>query len=61
MIVTHADVIKVLILHALGTHLNNIDKLHISNSSISVLDQIDGDLRVFKVNDEASKITDLVK
>ena len=58
---THADVVKVLILHALGTHLNNIDKLHISNASISVLDQVDGDLRVIKVNDEASKISDLTK
>ena len=61
LIVTHADVVKVLILHALGTHLNNIDKLHISNASISVLDQVDGDLRVIKVNDEASKISDLTK
>ena len=53
--------IKVLILHALGTHLNNIDKLHIANSSISVLDQIENDLRVIKVNDESSKLTDLTK
>ena len=61
LIVTHADVIKVLLLHALGTHLNNIDKIQISNASISVIDQEKDDLRVFKVNDEASKISDLLK
>ena len=60
LIVTHADVIKVLVLHALGTHLNNIDKLHISNSSVSVLDFSNNDYRVIKVNDDTSKISDLL-
>ena len=60
LIVTHADVIKVLILHALGTHLNNIDKIHIGNSSISILDVVDLDYRVIKVNDDASKVANLL-
>jgi probable phosphoglycerate mutase len=60
LIATHADVIKVLILHALGTHLNNIDKFHIGNSSFSVIDYDKGDFRVIKVNDDSSKISNLL-
>lgn len=60
LIVTHADVIKVLILHALGTHLNNIDKIHIGNSSISIVDVVDLDYRVIKVNDDSSKVANLL-
>jgi probable phosphoglycerate mutase len=60
LIATHADVIKVLILHALGTHLNNIDKIQIGNSSISVIDYDKGEFRVVKVNDDSSKIANLL-
>lgn len=61
LISTHADVIKVLILHALGSHLNNIDKVVIDNASISVLDYGAGGLRVVRVNDDTSKIKELIK
>jgi probable phosphoglycerate mutase len=60
LIATHADVIKVLILHALGTHLNNIDKVHIGNSSFSIVDYEKGDYRVIKVNDDSSKVSNLL-
>lgn len=56
LISTHADVVKVLILHALGTHLNNIDKVTISNASFSILDKNGNDYRVVTVNDCSSKI-----
>ena len=58
LIATHADVVKVLVLHALGTHLNNIDKLHIDNASISILELNGSDLRVLRVNDVDSKISE---
>ena len=64
LISTHADVVKVLILHALGTHINNIDKLQINNASISVLENDDNtpnDLRVIRVNDDSSEIRALLK
>lgn len=60
LISTHADVIKVIILHALGTHLNNIDKLQIDNASISIIDRDKNGLRVVRVNDNSSKIKELL-
>ena len=61
LIATHADVVKVLVLHALGTHLNNIDKLQINNASISILEKDSQGLRVIRVNDDTSSISDLLK
>ena len=61
LIATHADVVKVLVLHALGTHLNNIDKLQINNASISILEKDDRGLRVIRVNDDNSSISELLK
>ena len=60
LISTHADVVKVLILHALGTHLNNIDKIQISNASVSILDIHGRDFRVVKVNDTSAKLKDFL-
>ena len=60
LISTHADVVKVLILHALGTHLNNIDKIQISNASVSVIDIKGRDFRVVKVNDTSSTLSGLL-
>ena len=61
LISTHADVVKVILLHALGTHLNNIDKIQISNASISILDIKGRDLRVVKVNDTSAKLKEFLK
>ena len=60
LISTHADVVKVLILHALGTHLNNIDKVSIDNASISVIDRTKEGLRVIKVNDTSANVKDFL-
>ena len=60
LISTHADVIKVLILHALGTHLNNIDKLQIDNASISIIDRDKNGFRVVRVNDTNTKVMELL-
>ena len=64
LISTHADVVKVLILHALGTHLNNVDKMQINNASISILERNPKnptDFRVIRVNDDTSKIASLLQ
>ena len=60
LISTHADVVKVILLHALGTHLNNIDKISIDNASFSVIDKVGNDYRVIRVNDNSSNIKGLL-
>lgn len=61
LISTHADVIKVLILHALGTHLNNIDKISVDNASVSIIDKTKEGLSVIKVNDTSANIKEFLK
>lgn len=61
LIATHADIVKVLVLHALGTHLNNIDKLQIDNASITILEKDAKGLRVVRVNDDTSLISEMLK
>jgi broad specificity phosphatase PhoE len=61
LISTHADVVKVLILHALGTHINNIDKISIDNASFSIIEKNGNEYRVLKVNDTSSKLSNLLK
>ena len=61
LISTHADVVKVLVLHALGTHLNNIDKISVDNASISIIDRTKDGFRVIKVNDTSANVQDFLK
>ena len=61
LISTHADVVKVLVLHALGTHLNNIDKLAIDNASFTIIERDGNDFRVLRVNDTHTSAKDLLK
>jgi broad specificity phosphatase PhoE len=61
LISTHADVVKVLVLHALGTHLNNIDKISVDNASISIIDRTKDGFRVIKVNDTSANVKDFLK
>lgn len=61
LIATHGDVVKSLVLHALGSHLNSIDKLEIDNASITVLHRDGNALRVLAVNDLHSNLIDLMK
>lgn len=61
LISTHADVVKVIILHALGTHLNNIDKVSVDNASFSIVEKNGNDYRVIRVNDNTSNISGLLK
>ena len=61
LISTHADVVKVILLHALGTHLNNVDKLTIDNASFSIFEKVGNDYRVTRVNDTNTAIKDLLK
>jgi broad specificity phosphatase PhoE len=61
LIATHGDVVRVLVLHALGSHINNIDKFEIDNASITVLERTGRDLRVLTVNNSSAEIKDLLK
>jgi len=49
-----------LVLHALGSHLNNIDKIQINNASFTIIDKVDNDFRVVRVNDDTSNISGLL-
>jgi uncharacterized protein with von Willebrand factor type A (vWA) domain len=48
-------------LHALGTHLNNIDKLAIDNASLTIIDKVGNDFKVIRVNDTTAAARDLAK
>ena len=60
LIATHGDVVRSLILHALGSHLNSIEKLEIDNASVSVIERDGNSLRVILVNDKNTKMIDLM-
>ena len=53
LVVTHADIIKALIAHALGMHLDQFQKLIVDPASISTLKFNDNKLFVSGVNDTA--------
>ena len=61
LIATHGDVVRALVLHALGSHLNNIEKIDIDNASISILEKDGPSYRVIRVNDTNSNLVDLLK
>jgi hypothetical protein len=48
------------VLHALGSHLNNIDKISVDNASFSIIDKNGNDYRVLTVNDKHSHIKKLL-
>lgn len=60
LISTHADVVKVLVLHALGSHLNNIDKISVDNASFSIIEKNGNEYRVLTVNDKHTHIKKLL-
>jgi len=60
LVSTHADVVKVILLHALGSHLNNIDKISVDNASFSIIEINGNDYRVLTVNDKHTHIKKLL-
>jgi probable phosphoglycerate mutase len=50
-IVTHADVVRLLLAHYLGLHLDGLHRLVADTASVSVIALADGSPRVVKVND----------
>ena len=50
-IVTHADVVRLLLAHYAGTHLDHLQRLVVDPASASVLALDDGSARLVKVND----------
>ena len=56
LVATHADVVKFALFHALGTSLDNLDRLQIDNASVSIIDVQNGEFRVRAVNDRTSNL-----
>lgn len=50
-VVTHADVVRLLLMHYAGMHLDELERLAVDPASVSVLALADGSVRVVKVND----------
>jgi probable phosphoglycerate mutase len=50
-VVTHADVVRLLLAHFAGMHLDELQRLVVDPASVSVLALGDGSVRVVKVND----------
>lgn len=50
-IVTHADVVRLLLMHYAGIHLDELQRLVVETASVSVLAIADGSARLLKVND----------
>jgi broad specificity phosphatase PhoE len=56
LVSTHADVVKFALFYALNTSLDNLDRLHVDNASVSIIDLEKGVFTVRAVNDRNSLI-----
>ena len=61
ILVSHGDVIKSLVTHALGLHLDELQRFVIDPASISILDFSVPKPRLLLMNDSTSAVGDLVK
>ena len=61
VIVSHGDVIKSIVASALGTHLDEFQRIVIDPASVSVLDYSEIKPRVLLLNDTRAKVTDLLQ
>jgi probable phosphomutase (TIGR03848 family) len=50
-VVTHADVVRLALLHFAGMHVDSLHRLHVDTASVSVLVLQEGGVRLVKVND----------
>ena len=61
VIVSHGDVIKSIVASALGTHLDEFQRIFIDPASVSVLDYSGVKPRVLLLNDTRAVVTDLLQ
>lgn len=59
-IVTHADVIKVLVADLLNLHLDEFQKIVIDNASVTVFEYNKGKVKLLTLNDSRSQLSDLI-
>ena len=58
LVSTHADIVKFAIFHALGTSLDNLDRIHIDNASVSIIDIDKDQYTVRAVNDRSTNLSE---
>lgn len=57
LIVSHGDVIKAIVAHVLGMHLDQFQRLVIDPASITIIDTSDGVSRLITFNDQSGSIS----
>ena len=60
LVSTHADVVKFSLFFALNSSLDNLDRLHVDNASVSIIDVEKGVFTVRSVNDRSSLLKDFL-
>jgi probable phosphoglycerate mutase len=56
LLVSHGDVIKSLVAHALGMHLDSFQKIVIDPASLTIIDTDDGTSRLVRLNDVSGSL-----
>jgi probable phosphoglycerate mutase len=60
LIVSHGDVIKAIVAHVLGMHLDQFQRLVIDPASITIIDTDNGVSRLVSFNDQNGSLTNEV-
>ncbi len=61
IMVSHGDVIKAIVASAMGMHLDDFQRIVIDPASITILESNGGAIRLTRLNDSDSSVTDLLQ
>ena len=61
IMVSHGDVIKAIVASSLGMHLDDFQRIVIDPASITILESNGGDIRLTRLNDSDSSVSDLLQ
>lgn len=61
IMVSHGDVIKAIVASSLGMHLDDFQRIVIDPASITILESSGGDIRLTRLNDSDSSVSDLLQ
>jgi probable phosphoglycerate mutase len=61
IMVSHGDVIKAIVASSLGMHLDDFQRIVIDPASITILESSGGDIRLTRLNDSDSSVSELLQ
>jgi probable phosphoglycerate mutase len=61
IMVSHGDVIKAIVASSLGMHLDDFQRIVIDPASITILESNGGDIRLTRLNDSDSSVSELLQ